>query len=316
VTRVEQLNQVVDEFQQSHDRWLDNRNAGVAPDDPLCDAIERLQTVFDAGVCPVSHIDMNNAVMELQLEYGKWQNSRDDEPRPAFWEAVRRVFDCRKRIADAAKEPDQIAPIKRLREQGLSDKQIAYYVYGWQTRDGKTYDANGDKRCGPFVTASGGIEYTLMEQEQEKPGSVLKPNTELPYWVHPSEAARMVMSGRFDTAPAIQIGPVERTREEREAEAVKLITDGGTMAQVCRVCGLTESEVAALCNQHSLALPMAGFASLQPSQEDLDSAIRELLEQGKQDNEIVNTLRQRGMSGANKGRVAAVRQRPAVTASK
>ena len=62
--------------------------------------------------------------------------------------------------------------------------------------------------------------------------------------------------------------------------------------------------------QRSLAVP----TSVPTSPEDLDAAISALITEGKKDNDIVNILRQRGMSAANMGRVKSVRNRQPVAA--
>jgi len=312
VTRVEQLNAAVDQLRLAHDRWIGDRNIGVAPSDPLCDEIERVQEVYQAGICPTSHILINNAVAALYLKYQEWNQGDSDTPRDAFWESMRKVFDLRQRLVDHAIPPQRIAPIKTLRNTDkATDRQICFYIYGCWSKDGLTYDPEGDRRIGPFINSNGGIDYAKLEAEAEKPGSVVPVD-----WINPAERHRMEGAGVFDTTPAVQIGPVERSREEREADAVRLVEEGGTLTQVARVCSLTEAEVLDLCDSKEIPRPISGPSTGPTSPEDLDAAISSLIAEGKKDNDIVNILRQRGMSAANMGRVKSVRNRQPVATSK
>lgn len=309
MTRVEQLNQTVDKLRQAHDVWLDDKNAGTAPSDGLCDAIEFTQEVFQRGVCPPSHVGLNNAVVELNRRYDDWLHEGNDTPGEGFWVSMRQVFDIRQKMAKLATPPEQIAPIATLRKQGSTDRQIAFYIYGWPSRNGKDYDPASDNRVGPFLTQFGGIDYDKLEEEAAKPGAVVPRD-----WINPQDRKRMEEAGVYDTSPAVQIGPVEKTREEREAQAVQLATEGGTLPQIMHVCDLTETEVVNLCEAAGIPAPTTnGFASVPTSQDDLDSAIQELIDKGVKDNDIVSQLRQRGMTAANMGRVKGVRNRQAAT---
>lgn len=309
MTRVEQLNQTIDKLRQAHDAWLDDRNAGTAPSNSMCDAIEYAQEVFQRGVCPPSHVALNNAVVELHRRYDDWLHENVDTPNEGFWGAMRQVFELRQKLAKLATPPEQIAPIAVLRKQGSTDKQIAFYIYGWPSRNGKDYDPTSDNRVGPFLTEFGGINYDQLEAEAANPGTVVPRN-----WINPQDRKRLEDAGFYDQSPAVQIGPVERSREEREAQAVQLATEGGTLPQIMHVCDLTEEEVIGLCDAAGIPAPTTnGFASIPTSQDDLDSAIQELIDKGVKDNDIVSQLRQRGMKDANMGRVKGVRNRQAAT---
>ena len=310
MTRVEQLNQVVDQLRHAHDVWLDDRNAGAAPNDRLCEAIEFTQEAFQRGVCPPSHVAMNNAIVEMFHRYDDWQHEDVAVPGEGFWNSMRQVFDLRERLIRSSTPPEQIPPIATLRKQGSTDRQIVLYIYGFPSRNGTDFEPTSERIAGPFVTSFGGIDYDKLEAESADPGKIVPRD-----WINPRERKRLEESGVYDKSPAVQIRPVERTREEREAQAVQLASEGGTMAQVMHVCELTATEIVALCDAASVPSPEAnGVAAVKVTPEDLDSAIQELIDKGIRDNDIVNELRKRGMEAANMGRVKGVRSRqPVVT---
>ena len=313
MNRVEQLNDVVDKLRQAHDRWLDDRNAGPVPSDQMSDLIELSQETYQRGICPPSHIPLNNAVVTLSQRYDDWQHEDADAPGEGFWAAMRQVFDLRDKLRKNSTPPERIPPIATLRKNGTTDRQIAVYIYGYPSTNGTDYDpAAGDRRSGPFLTSTGGVDIDKIEVEAANPGSVVPRD-----WINPQNLKVMIDAGAFDTSPAVQIGPVERTREEREAQAIQLASEGGTMAQIMGVCSLTGAEVLALCEGAGIPSPEGNaMATTQATQEELDAAIVELIDKGVKDSDIVGQLRQRGMSAANMGRVKGVRARQPAPAAK
>lgn len=301
MTRVEQLNKAVDDMRDARDQWLENPNDGQAPTEPLCQSIIRTHEVFQRSMCPVSHIEVNNAVAVLHREFVDWYYGSEDIPPPAFWTAFNAVLDKRKKIDDMSRIPDQIPPIKTLREQKSSDRQIAMYIYGFLSKDGKTYSPDGTRRAGPFLDGRENINYDLLEQEAATPGSVVPRN-----WINPQQEARLRAAGVYDTTPAAIMGDEEQPREDRVAKAIELAQTGGTLPQIANVCKFTEREVEQVLAENDIPLPAVGMVPSVTSADTINAAISDLVAQGKRDSDIVNILRKQGME-CNLGRVKQVR---------
>lgn len=307
MTRVEQINEHVDNLKEARQRWMDDSQGSDIPSTAMTDAIEALNFTLTNGVCPFSHIALNNAAILLMQRYMLWMgglavDSKTGAPLQVFWDAMNDLMAARERLNIAAPAP--LMSVKACRAQGLTDIQIVNHVYGFASSDGSAYDPAGQGYAGPFLTRGGMIDSDKLERECADQYSVVPKD-----WVHPSRRARLEAAGLLDNTPAIQMGPKERSREEREAQAIEMMRGGGLMHQTVQVTGLDQTTLTDICDKNEIPLPFQDPQSVQTSSADVEAAISLLIGEGLKDNDIVHKLRQRGMDAVNLGRVKMVRQK-------
>lgn len=288
--RVEQLNQAVDRLRSECKRWEGDKAASDDLPKYVCEEIERCHRVFHAGPCPTSHIDLSNAVTQLEDAYSGWNDledrwtGQDNKPSSAFFTRLRAVFEQRDRLN--MELPGALKSVAQCVADGATKDQIARHIYGFRTSDGKTYDSEGSTYAGPLLK-NGQIDNTAFESELRQQYSAVPKD-----WINPRLRADLEKVGYFDEIPAVITEPVERSRPEREGQALKLLREGGTLPQILTVTGLTQDEVAQLADQHELTMPALDDTP-KGTTEEMEAAVIELLATGAKPHVIVNTLRPR-----------------------
>lgn len=306
MTRVQQLNAAVDRVKAEHDKWQKDPEQTTAPSRAMLDSMMDMFECFHAGPCPVSHLRLHNAAVAFSVKFTEWDTeATGGDPQPKFWTALRELFGCRDRLK--VSPPGPMRSCKSLREQKMSDPQIAFDVYGFRTSDGTTYDPESERYAGPLLTESGQLDPQKLEAEIEKPWSVIPKD-----WVSPRTRKALEEVGYYDESPAC--GKVEKTPEEYREQALKLLTGGGTVRQIADVCKMTAAEVEALADENDIPLPDFSAADDPVDPDKEREAILQAHAEGIKPDQIVNRLRGKGMNRVNLGRVKAVLQSAPATA--
>lgn len=305
MTRVQQLNAAVDRVRTEHDKWQKDPEQTTAPSRAMLDSMVDMFECFHAGPCPQSHLRLHNAVVAFSLKYSEWDDEATGDPRPGFWSALRELFSNRDRLK--VSPPGPMRSCKSLREQKMTDSQIAFDVYGFRTSDGTTFDPESDRYAGPLLTESGQLDPQKLEDEIEKPWSVIPKD-----WISPRTRKELEEVGYYDESPAC--GKVEKTPEEYREQALKMLTGGGTVRQIADVCKMTAAEVEALADENGIPLPDFSAADEPVDPEKEREAILKAHAEGVKPDQIVNRLRGQGMNRVNLGRVKAVIQSAATPA--
>lgn len=166
---------LVDNLDDAYNKWIESPSNNI-PSPEMQAAIEELQFYNDS----ITSIDIDEEELLLKVrilleEFRQWEKGekylRTGEPTASFWSAMNHVF--KTRMKEDGFVFAKLETVKQLREQGVSNQQIATCIYGTRLDNGD-YD-------GLFVTRHGVIKTDLLDQEAANPGSVVPPDYVCPY---------------------------------------------------------------------------------------------------------------------------------------
>jgi hypothetical protein len=177
--RKEAVLNAVDRLLGAYDNWSkDVSDFKIQPDSELDDYLNVLEGVIDNGHIPQSCFELTQEVRKLLVAYrryeeGEWK-AGSLEPTERFYHCVAQVQQAR--LGAVPPESTTLESVKQLREQKVSDQQIAR-IHG-------TRDPESGLWSGPFFKR-GVPQSKLIDSEAEHPTSVLPDG-----WVHPNETAK------------------------------------------------------------------------------------------------------------------------------
>lgn len=152
--RSEQLQQSVNAFLKYHNDWVEDENR-PNPDSEYWDLTEEMIDLFAEGSIPSDCRDLSDAIDKFEDEmeiFDQRLDVNEHYPQNSFWAAVESLQAIVARGARPNLPP--LETLEVLRKQQVSDMQIAM-IYGFKDRKGNFM---------PW----------LVQQELDKPGSVLK----------------------------------------------------------------------------------------------------------------------------------------------
>jgi hypothetical protein len=242
--RAEQLFLVVEAAVQARLEWGDSDTPYITEKLEL--AVDDLVESFATGMIPGGCRALAATVGEMAAVWRDWRARADASglatamPGNGFW----RLFDMvGQMVADAQPaEPKPLEPIAVLRDQKVSDAQIAR-IYG-------------------FVDRRGSPMPWKVQEELNEPGRHTGPGTG---WVAPIHRKRAEEATRraeaVERARAAGDRKIQRASAPPPESLAELIGQGVGLAQLCKILRKTRGEVAALCEAQGLPIP--------PEQENL-----------------------------------------------
>jgi hypothetical protein len=233
VERRESILTAVDTLIRVHDEWEADPNSPVVPTERFEKAVHLCIGICGEGDIPSDCRDLVAAVVRFGREWDAYSGGRqDNEFRPlgTFWDAFRAMRSAR--TGRPQYQPRTLESVAILLGQGVSPKQIAYFIYG-------------DNGVGPFVGPRGEVLHDLIDKERREPGSVIPAG-----WVHPSEVALM-QQHEADLTTQLQ----DFSQELQDADGTdpatieQLLIEGAFINQICRAKGVTREEVIHIANR-------------------------------------------------------------------
>lgn len=313
--RREAILAAVDTLIRVHDEWEADPKSPVVPTERFEKAVNLCVSICAAGEIPAECRQLVAAVAVLGREWQDYSTGRqDNEFRPlgSFWDAFRAVKGARK--GSQKLEPRKVEPVAILIQQGVSPKQIAYFIYG-------------DNGVGPFVGPRGEVLHDLIDKERLNPGSVIPKD-----WVHPAELAAM-QAQEADLETQLQNFTQEIEVDGTDPASIEdMLREGAFINQICRAKGVTREEVIHVANHlqiqardpenlttlrapHEPKITPEQDAALQPrSQPEREAAaladvdedrVMELLEQGMTPLQVAQEV---GCSAQKVGKIRARRE--------
>lgn len=201
-SRAAELVEAVQQFQQVHYRWANDRSAPETPPNSYWDSLTALIDLFDAGDIPHNCRQMADAVAELAQQLAIFDENEYVIPQDAFY-AAREALEAT--LASTTAEKPYRESVKELARQDVPHEQIAR-IWGLTTADGR---GRAD----------------LILKELESPGSVIGPD-----YVHPDDreaaaaqatAAKERLSVASRPAPKPQAPACKETPEELHSQGVE-----------------------------------------------------------------------------------------------
>lgn len=254
--RVTNILHAVDEMMRRLNNWIDSPdNAPIIPED-----VEIAITVA-AGVCGDG--DVPQKCRELAVvaiprfaeafraydahEYGAYQPN--GSPGPKFWAAAKVVQQAR--AGAEAPVLSKREPIAALRKQGVSDMQIASAIYGF-------------RGAGPFMLGDGTPDVGLLDQECEKPGSVI-PSDWVPDWERQAfDNRKKQLEGQLSVYDRLREGTTYEDPESVE----DLLRQGAFIQQIQKAKHVSRKQILRIASQIGVtAVDGPGYT---PSAEDDD----------------------------------------------
>lgn len=229
--RREQILGAVDRMFECHTKWCDDDEAPDLPTELLADAIDKAIVVCGRGDIPADCRRLTAAMGAFATRWSLYKTGDEtdgrDGPTRDCWRAFEEVMSQRK--GAVVRPPRVYESVKQLRDQGVSDAQIALIYKGL------------------FHDGHGRIQSDLIDQEFAKPGSVVPKD-----WVHPDELARVA-----EETAALD-GQIAALRKLGEATVVdkasveELLKEGAYPEQVARVKGLTIDDVLEIARRNEI----------------------------------------------------------------
>lgn len=228
-SRESQLLNSIDNYLRVHEAW------SVSPDDFITEAYEdALNEAIDAaedGDVPRNCRKVVFAMDKLAEEWDKFQRNttaNSYKPQASFWRAVEAVQAGRKAAAPVERPP--MESVRTLIDQKVTHRQIAENIYGY-------------KGQGPFLK-NGAIQSHLIEQEAERPGSVIPKDWVHPMYLEKDEEERKLQERRTRRArAAAEQSEAPRKPLECPESIEDLLLERVSVAQICRMKGCEEAEV-------------------------------------------------------------------------
>lgn len=171
--RMVQIIQSTDELIRRLENWI-----GSPDDNPVMPADVQLAIEISVQVCESGDIPQRcrelatiaiPKLFEASRAYEAGEHGAkqpNGSPGPKFWAAAKAVKLAR--LGSEAQLFSRREPVATLRKQGVTDYQIAAHIYG-------------NRGVGPFMTAEGGPDVALLDQESATPYSVI-PQDWIPDW--------------------------------------------------------------------------------------------------------------------------------------
>lgn len=293
MSRKEEILAAVDTLIQTHDEWVNDLQGPDVPTERLEFAIEEAVSVCDIGDTPEACRELATCVARLGVEWEAYKNGHmrpNHQPVDSLWGAFAAMMEARKGASPFV--PKRPEPVSELVRQNVSHRQIALHIYG----DGKT---------GPFVDKSGQPDIRLIQQEAEKPGSVVPAD-----WVHPREVELLRKHQETFSRRLTAVKNLERNDECVDPATIEeLLREGAYPNQVARAKRVPLEDVIAV--MHKLAaegvavngtipnlaamrapserqITAAQDAALQPRNSPLTAGTVEIDDEGDEDEEIAS----------------------------
>lgn len=230
--RVREITNAVDDCLNRITHWCeDDGGPGVMPDTVVL-SIEHAALTASSGDIPQCCQELVMACSQLQVESQRYANQEhgawrpeNGSPGPQFWNAVKKVTEKRR----GAEMPmyDILEPVCVLRKQGVDDTQIAVHIYG---------NGRGE---GPFMRKNGQIDYVKLNQEAEKPGSVLGEN-----WVPPWKMRQVEERKKGLATQLLAFDHLETGQHYEDPGTVEsMLMDGCYIQQIMAGKNVSRSEV-------------------------------------------------------------------------
>ena len=223
-----QILEAVDNLLQIHEDWANNPDPALKyiPPKELEDSANYLFEVSMYADVPATLRELVAAVDEFRLQWELYATGAIEQntggPKATLWRALNKVIATRAVSSELrVKRPE---PVKVLLDQKVTPQQIALSIYGY---DGK----------GPFVK-DGEIQFELIKQEAENPGSVIPPE-----WIPPYEEARLRQHHIQVKRRTAQVDDMIEKTSPKPQDPVSLLREGQFIDVIAEVCNLTQAEV-------------------------------------------------------------------------
>lgn len=252
--RKEAVLNAVDRVLAAYDEWSrDVSDFKIHPDGALADYLEVLQGVIDNGHIPQNCFELVQQCRQLIVEYRRYQDGEwkagSLEPTERFYHRVAAVQSAR--VGASPPEATLVESVKLLREQNVSDQQIAR-MYG-------TRDPESGIWSGPFFKR-GVVQSRLLDSEADHPTSIIPEG-----WKHPNETARQ---DRFAEQMRDRLHRIDNRANEAaaarrratvppsEAEIVAYLAEEkaypGQAYKRWRESGVTMEQILDICNRYDI----------------------------------------------------------------
>jgi|DEB0MinimDraft_6_1074348.scaffolds.fasta_scaffold03462_6 hypothetical protein len=249
----------IDTLIEAHDKWCDDLTAtGIEDGSDLDAALQVAISTICYGDVPADCREIADRMRRVDLEYQAYVDrakiTTDGEPVQAFWSAFRDVIETYRKVRIAV-EGRVLKSVKEYKAEGLNDFQIAVQF-------GLRVDGNW---TGIFFTEHGQPLSKLIEQEADKPGSVIPAD-----FVHPEdkiirEKLNIELQGHLDRATQVEqqskAGIVQQSEAERlkeiEADVVEFLREGALPWQVAKRFEITLNQVDDVAKRHGIATESA-----------------------------------------------------------
>jgi hypothetical protein len=227
--RTEQLKTLVAEFVRVHNKWAEDENR-PNPDERYWDAVDAVLEGFGTGDIPSDCRELQTAVAAFANEVEKF-DTRENEaqlyPAKEFWQKRQELA-----VALEGAEPKPLPPLESIfdlaEKQKVGHSQIAL-IYGFKDKQG---------RLMPW----------LVQQELDKPGSVLKGKGAVDGrdWVDPRLADQQVAEQAAERHVAEITGRKERGAKKKPCpeSPEELFAQRVSVKQAALMLCRPESEVA------------------------------------------------------------------------
>lgn len=300
----------VDHLLRVHDDW---ENDPKAPD-TVSEAMEKaLLVAFEVcehGDIPSSCRQLCTvAIPRLRFEWEEFASGdkrrHNGTPMASFWASFKGVVSARKEAVPFI--PRKPEPAKYLHENGVPFTQIARQILGYVRPDG-TFR----KEDCPFLREDGSVDMNLLQQEIDKPNSVLPKD-----WIHPLERERQRQWEREVDGRLVALTAREENEPNRPVEKMSVedyLMQGALADVVARVKMIPISEVMATEARLKAEgkIPTEDGSDQSPSQPqvehdqsvdevlDVESFVKSQLDANKSIPEISAELKKRGVKKTQK----------------
>jgi len=248
----------VDELLRQLEAW-----ASLSPPEPILPSRVEIWIEQAAATClnaPALLNGLRSAVEKLLIEFRRY-NTRaagafqaDGGPGSAFWTAAKATKLIR--IELETPKPATRDSVRTLREQGVSNQQIAFSIYGFREK-------------GPFVFEDGSIDERLLDKEAASPGSVI-PRDWVSDWERDvCKAAQQKMSATLPIYDRVEKAMTTRYEDPDTVET--LLKKGAFVQQIMKAKHVTRSQVLAIAREIGIEpVDGPGYA---PSADDDDDPV-------------------------------------------
>lgn len=234
--RRREILEAVDNLIDVHDRWEADPQRPLFPTDEFAPCIADAALYCDPtrGHIPSECFNVCTAMIDLMAkweDYLEGASNEDGNPTRMFWDGFRSLVQARE--GSVARPPKRIETPTLLREQKVSDNQIAKI---WGTRNAKGIF------FGPFYDEAGGVRSDLIQNEVDKPGSILGENP-VPISERIREQEEKDASMRRMDAVARRLSHDGLNPRYEPAEVEGLLREGQYLEIIAKVAQWSVSEV-------------------------------------------------------------------------
>lgn len=224
--RDDDLLQSVTNFLRTHDQWCDSSTQII--DDNYESAVEEMLRTWEDGDLPGRLRLLADAVENFRREWTGYLNRRTPRNPMAqtdrLWKAVEGLI--RERAGFEAGESKALEPVALLLKQNVTPNQIAQHIYG---HDGK----------GPFLK-NGRTQADLVQQEADKPGSVIPAN-----FIHPLEQSAAREHQELLKKRIARTRTLAKTHADAPESIEELLRQGVGVSQIAKMKGVSINDVVA-----------------------------------------------------------------------